>query len=154
MIYSAVPLILGWAFVVDYNSSGVRSFYYSLEKSSVMITPLFPAQRLFGIDDGRQRLKKEPVYFHVRYPRGYRKADVIISVDNPHKLKWGIGLETGGGEWSYEVKTPDPTGFVSFDLRQAKITDHSLRFMITVPGFSSDATFAVDAISVILRDKL
>ena len=119
-----------------------------------MITPLFPAQRLFGVEDGSQRLKMEPVYFRVRYPRAYREAALTVSVENPEDLDWAIGLESGDGEWSYDLQPAGADGSVIFDLQAAKVTDHSLRFMVAVPALSSGSFFAVTAIDVILRDKI
>ncbi|MEK7584038.1 MAG: hypothetical protein AAB490_02240 [Patescibacteria group bacterium] len=154
VLYAAVPAVIVGAFVIDLNPSGVRRLRSSLDESSVMISPLFPAQRLFGVEDGRQRVKTEPVYFRVRYPRGYHEAVVTVSVDNPASLEWEIGLESEGGEWSYDLKKPDSNGSAQFNLRSAKITDHSLRFIIAVPAMTSDTVFSVDDIDVIFSGKL
>jgi hypothetical protein len=151
LIYSVpVCILLGLA-LYDINLSGVRSYVYTFEKDSPTISKLFPAHRLEGIDDGHQKLTTEPVYFRVRYPHTYEVATVTVAALNPSHTPWRIGLEVvGGEEWSYFFETPNDNGSVNFDLTQARITNRSIRFMITQQADSGGPDLSIESIEVTL----
>lgn len=149
-IYGAFPLLFLILALYDSNPSGRRSVEYTLDKPSAAISPLFPAQRLAGIADGRQRMLAEPVYFTVRYPHRYDAATVAVTVNNPDELHWRVGIEVrGGNPWSYAFVEPQDAGTAQFDLSNAKVSGRSLRFILAVEGLSHNA-FLVDRIAVTL----
>ncbi len=136
VLYAILPVVLLFAFVVDLNPSGVRSLQYRLDRPQALISPLFPAHRLSAITEGAQRVLEQPVYFKVRYPHRYEYADLRVVVETAPAV-WRIGLEVTGAEWSYALLSPDRTGFVRFDLQNAKITDGNLRFIISIDRLES-----------------
>ena len=136
-MYAILPIVLLTGFVVDLNPSGVRHLRYRLDRPQALISALFPAHRLAAIAKGTQSVLEQPVYFKVRYPHRYDYADLRVAVETTLTVVWRVGLEVSGAEWSYALLTPDETGFVRFDLQNAKITDGSLRFIISINRFES-----------------
>lgn len=152
LVYASLPLFLLFAGVDELNPGGVRAYEYSLDRRSPDISQLFPEQRLTAILEGSQKVRTEPVYFTVRYPVPYRRADVRIEVDNPQRLVWQIGIERGTGNgWAYDLVKPAPRGEASFRLADARIMNRRLRFIISVQGLTPTTTFGVEHISVMLN---
>lgn len=150
-IYISLPVFFVVAFIIAYNPSGTRTFEYSFDRPTGMISQLFPAHRLEGVSNGSQVLTAQPVYFHARYPRSYDTATVIVSVENPRELVWNIGLEIeGSDDWSYTVEQPTPDGIATFKLDAARITEGNVRFLIGVTDWRPTSEFAIHNIVVTL----
>lgn len=144
-------IILMWAGMYHLNVSGERMGIYTLDRQTTFISPLFPARRLFGIQNGRQQVREDPVYFTVRALRPYDTARVTVRVDNPAQRLWKLGLAIGRAEeWIYDLHELTTDGAASFNLAGVPREGNAYRFVISAPGLTEHDGFFVDEISVTL----
>jgi len=115
----------------DLDIDGHLSAGYDFQSRSSLISEVFPAHRLKGVQDGMQEVVHFPVYFNVRSPQTYERAAVRISATGNNLERMQYGVKIKGGDWKYHLVSPDPDGVLYFDLHNADITNNEIRFLIS-----------------------
>jgi hypothetical protein len=121
-----ILFIAGWR---DLVPSGQTTYRYDIGKSSAIISPLFPANRLqpelLHTNSGWQKVVKEPVYFEARLQRKFDQAEVTVEFANPSNTFVQVGLRTIGElDWNYDYLPLDNP--VLNNLNWPKLSNGSL----------------------------
>lgn len=96
-----VVWLLGRAIV----PSGRISFIHSLENENYFIKPLTPKERVREPQAGEQKITGNPVYFALRTPRIFDRANVTISFKNSEKLPLiELGVLADNKVWRYQME--------------------------------------------------
>lgn len=113
-------------------------------KKNPMFSVLFPEQRLIKNSDGFI-INESPVYFDLRSPIKFDNAKITIEFQNPESTDILLSVQTDQGDWIFEnyflYKNDEKTNDfikkdVLIDLKNAKIQNGNLKFMISVPEIS------------------
>lgn len=105
-----IPLsIFFWLIYKDLVVSGRLNASYDFENRSPFITVLRPQSRVSDImttkdGDYFQNIKQEPIYFDVRLPRKFQKAEVKIKYKNFDQTIFEIGAMTDRERWNFDLK--------------------------------------------------
>lgn len=106
----AIPVILiVWLFSKDLVVSGQIEAVYNFDELSPFITTLRPQSRVeepISDDQGNywQQIKDEPVYFDVRLPRHFDKAEVTINYKNLDQSVFELGVLADKKNWIFDLK--------------------------------------------------
>ena len=172
LILSA-SLIIGWLGYKDFVPSGVLEIENNFKSKSVLISQLYPENRLKEIEkpsfatmpagrqevtEGRengvyfQTIRIDPVYFDLTIPRFFKTAKVIIKYQNPLQNQFQIGIKDVNSEWNFLFKTLEDRekGIVPLEKDDWQIAQAEFKLQ---PWFIKDRKIYFILSSPLLYDK-
>lgn len=108
-LYAAVAGVFAWLVFRDLVVGGTLEAQYDFGAKSPFISVLRPQGRLSGIEkdergDYFQGVKEEPVYFDVRLPRTFEKAEITFRYKNAGNPVIELGAMTDKERWLFDLK--------------------------------------------------
>lgn len=128
--------------------SGKLEVNYDFCHESPFISRLSPDGRVLPIarngDFCQQKMVIDPVYFDVRLPQSFQKAEVVVNFKKSFWQPLKVGVKTSLEDWSwnmaevvsYDLKDGWYSGVASFDLAGAIMENRRLRFIVSSPDLS------------------
>lgn len=148
-ITAVVLLLAVFLLIKDFNPSGRLEVNYDFGAESPYISRLSPDGRVLEITETvegerYQPMVIEPVYFDVRLPQNYDNARVEVLYQKDTKTPFQLGFRTRASDWSWYLSDVTPIAQVGewrrgeavYDIRDARIDDQNLRFILASPGLS------------------
>ncbi|MFH1522468.1 MAG: hypothetical protein ABIE43_01455 [Patescibacteria group bacterium] len=104
-LWAGLAIIVSWLLYMGVVPSGKISYVYDFSKPSRFIGKLTPEDRVGFIEDGKQKIIGEPVYFSLRTPRKFNKAKLILKYKNDRDLPIvETGVLVDKTIWRYDLK--------------------------------------------------
>jgi len=173
LLWFAPIILLFWLVRQNSVPSGILEASYSFQKNatdfeeeSPYIFHLEPKGRLRtrSFEDGywMQSWYAEPIYFYLKMPRLFNKANLEIIYRNQHNIPFRLAYEKGQTSYDWEfIKVNTSTELengwqkdtFSLDLNSIKITNNKLRFMLSATTMkNSDQVIDLRKVKIILTD--
>ncbi len=117
--------------------SGELNLTSDLKQKTPMFSILYPEHRTLKTSGGFQIIEY-PVYFDLRAPIKFDKANINVALNNPDNSPINISIKTNESEWTFDSYPLENNKNIFINLKNAKIENGNLKFMISSP--SSTAT--------------
>ncbi|TSC96073.1 MAG: Uncharacterized protein Athens101410_226 [Parcubacteria group bacterium Athens1014_10] len=168
----SVLSVISWLFYKDFVPSGVLEIKNTFKSKSVLISALYPENRLRKIEEQGgiyfQTMRIDPIYFDLTIPRFFKTAKVIIKYQNPSRNLFQIGLKNVDSDWDFLFKTLEDkekgialiekdgwrTAEADFELQSWLIKDRELYFILSSPLlYDKQAEIKISEIKIILEKE-
>lgn len=149
IIVISTPVV--WLLFLTYQyfiPSGKLEVSYDFCREAPFISRFSPDGRVLPIEKNgavcQQKMVIDPVYFDVRLPQSFQKAEVSLVYKKYFWQPLKLGVKTASQDWSWSIKEVMSydwqdgwySGTVSFDLAGTVMENHRLRFIVSSPDLS------------------
>ncbi len=117
--------------------SGQLNLTSNLKQKTPMFSILYPEHRTLKTSDGFQIIEY-PVYFDLRAPIKFDKVNINVTLNNPDNNPIDIGIKTNESEWTFDNYPLKNNENIVIDLKNAKIENGNLKFMISAPSSTTN----------------
>lgn len=113
--------------------SGELNLKSNLQQKTPMFSILYPEHRTQKTNNGFQIIEY-PVYFDLRSPIKFDKANISIRLDNAENTSINLSIKTNKGDWTFDDYPLYDNKSILIDLQNSKIENGNLKFMISSPS--------------------
>lgn len=105
ILWSLLVLVILWLLNMAVVPSGKITYVQDFSGDNFFMQKLTPAERVWPVQNGAQKIIGDPAYFALRTPRRFDKAKVTIKFKNNSELPiMEMGLLTDKIVWNYKLQ--------------------------------------------------
>ena len=159
ILIGLILFFLIWIMNKNLFSNGLWSVEKNFSRHSLIVSDLYPKERLNKFTGSGAVLAYEPIYFKVKMPVMFERVKVLLVYKTEDNLNPSLGLlrkRIKPTDWDFELKKLEPQllednlfeAKTDFALNAGFVNNHYLEFMISAPEVRQGAYLEIREIKL------